>query len=68
MPDNNEPNLGRYLGMGLEVAVGVGLGSLVGWWLDKRYQWSWGMVIGAMIGLAGGMYLLIREAIRMNKD
>jgi F0F1-type ATP synthase assembly protein I len=46
----------------------VGLGSLVGWWLDKRYQWSWGMVIGAMIGLAGGMYLLIREAIRMNKD
>lgn len=68
MPENNEPNLGRYLGMGLEVAVGVGLGSLVGWWLDKRYQWSWGMVIGAMIGLAGGMYLLIREAIRMNKD
>jgi F0F1-type ATP synthase assembly protein I len=68
MPDNNEPNMGRYLGMGLEVAVGVGLGSLVGWWLDKRYQWSWGMVIGAMIGLAGGMYLLIREAIRMNKD
>jgi len=68
MPDNNEPNLGRYLGVGLEVAVGVGLGSLVGWWLDKRYQWSWGMVIGAMIGLAGGMYLLIREAIRMNKD
>jgi F0F1-type ATP synthase assembly protein I len=68
MPDNNEPNLGRYLGMGLEVAVGVGLGSLVGWWLDKRYQWSWGMVIGAMIGLAAGLYLLIREAIRMNKD
>jgi F0F1-type ATP synthase assembly protein I len=68
MPDNNEPNMGRYLGMGLEVAVGVGLGSLVGWWLDKRYQWSWGMVIGAMIGLAAGLYLLIREAIRMNKD
>ncbi|MCC6422080.1 MAG: AtpZ/AtpI family protein [Phycisphaerales bacterium] len=60
--------MGRYLGMGLEVAVGVGLGSLVGWWLDKRYQWSWGMVIGAMIGLAAGLYLLIREAIRMNKD
>lgn len=68
MPDSNEPNWGRYVGMGLEVAVGVGLGSLVGWWLDRRYQWSWGTVIGAMIGLASGMYLLIRETTRMNKD
>lgn len=68
MPESNEPNWGRYVGMGLEVAVGVGLGSLVGWWLDRRYQWSWGTVIGAMIGLAGGMYLLIRETTRMNKD
>jgi len=68
MPDKNEPEWGRYVGMGLEVAIGVGLGSLIGWWLDRRYHWSWGMIIGAMIGLAGGMYLLIREAIRMNKD
>ena len=68
MPDKNEPEWGRYVGMGLEVAIGVGLVSLIGWWLDRRYPWSWGMIIGAMIGLAGGMYLLIREAIRMNKD
>jgi ATP synthase protein I len=69
MPDQNDQNWGRYLGLGLEMAVGVGLGVLVGQWLDKRYGWSpWGMVVGASLGLVGGMYLLIKDAIRANKD
>ena len=55
--------------VGLQVAIGVGLGYLVGWWLDKKFGWSpKGVVTGSMIGLAGGLYLLIKDAIRINKD
>ena len=66
--DPNENNWGRYAGIGLETVVGVALGIWVGQWLDKRYHWNWATVIGAFVGLAGGLYLLIRDAIRMNKD
>jgi hypothetical protein len=64
----NEPNWGRFAGIGLETGVGVTLGILVGQWLDKRYHWHWATIIGAFLGLAGGLYLFIRDAIRMNKD
>jgi len=40
----------------------------VGHWLDQRYGWHWGAVIGAMLGVASGMYMLIKDAIKMNKD
>ncbi|HYE18833.1 MAG TPA: AtpZ/AtpI family protein [Tepidisphaeraceae bacterium] len=67
-PDS-DTNWGKYLGMGLEVAVGVILGYLVGNWLDQRNGWSpWGVIVGTMLGIAAGMYMLIKEAIRMNKD
>ena len=64
-----EDHWGRYLGIGLEIAVGVTIGYFVGRWLDKRYGWKdYGTLAGVMVGLAGGMYLLIKDAIRINKD
>ncbi len=55
--------------VGLQVAVGVGVGYAVGWWLDRRFGWgNKGVIIGSMLGLAGGLYLLIKDAIRINKD
>ncbi|HVT89004.1 MAG TPA: AtpZ/AtpI family protein [Tepidisphaeraceae bacterium] len=69
MPDENDSNWGKFLGIGLEIAVGVGIGAVVGWWLDKRLAWTpWGLIVGTMIGLAGGMYLAIKEAMRANRD
>ncbi len=69
MAKDNDANWGAYLSLGLEIAVGVVLGVFVGRWLDRKFHWDpWATVIGAMLGLAAGMYLLIREAIRMNKD
>ena len=55
------------MGIGLEIAAGVGLGLLVGWWLDGKFGWGpWGMIIGSMLGLAGGLYLLIKQTINMD--
>ena len=62
-------NWGNVLTVGFETAVGVALGYGVGHWLDGRYGWGpWGTLVGAMLGLSAGMYLLIKAALRMNKD
>jgi F0F1-type ATP synthase assembly protein I len=67
--DNKVPNWGKMASVGLEIAVGVALGLVVGGWLDRRFGWKpWGTLIGAVLGLAGGMYLMIKEALRLNKD
>jgi F0F1-type ATP synthase assembly protein I len=62
-------NWGKYVGLGLEMAVGVVLGIVVGQWLDRKYNWApWGTLGCAMLGISAGMYMLIREGLRMNKD
>jgi hypothetical protein len=58
----------RGLAYGVQILVGVGLGYLAGRWLDNRYGWSNGVVIGSLVGLAAGLYLLVKDAIRINKD
>jgi F0F1-type ATP synthase assembly protein I len=54
---------GPYLGLGLQVAGGlllfVGLGYLIDGWLDTT---PWGMVLGAVLGMIGVTFLLIRVA------
>ena len=66
--DNHEANWGRFLGIGLEVGLGVGLGFFAGRWIDRRYGWEpWGQLAGSMLGLSAGLYLLIKEALRINK-
>lgn len=65
-PDDT-PDWGQYMGIGLQMMGGVVLGVGVGWWLDRKFGWMpWATIIGAMLGLASGMYLLIKEAILMN--
>lgn len=67
--DNDQQNWGRYLGIGLEMAVGVVIGYFAGNWIDKRFNWhGYGVLLGVGLGLAAGMYLLIKDAIRINKD
>ena len=70
MPNKDQDtNWGNLAMVGIEVGVGVTLGYFVGRWLDNKYGWgSRGAVTGAMIGLAGGLYLLIKQAIQANKD
>ena len=56
------------LNFGLYPAVGVLLGLFIGYWLDRRFGWgSVGMLTGAILGLISGMYLLIKDSMRINK-
>ena len=67
-PDE-DVNWGRYATIGLEIGVGVVLGLIAGKWLDRRYGWEpYGTLVCVMLGLAAGMYLLIKEGIKANKD
>jgi len=69
MPEKDQPNWGHFLGLGLQVAIGVALGLWIGGWLDRKFNWSpWGTLLGIMLGAAGGLYLLVKEAIKANKD
>jgi ATP synthase protein I len=69
MPRQDDSNWGKVASVGLEVAVGVGLGVAVGYWIDKKFNSSpWGMLIGSAIGFAAGMYLLFKDVMRANKD
>ena len=54
----------RYAGLGVELAATVGVLSLVGWWIDGRFGTApWGLVVGAVVGLVGGMANLVRTAL-----
>jgi len=69
MAGDNAPKRGNFTGTGLEMAVGVVLGYFAGHWLGKRYNWEpWASLIGAMIGLIAGAYVLLKEVNRMDKD
>jgi F0F1-type ATP synthase assembly protein I len=69
MAGQDAPNWGRMTSLGLEMAVCVALGVLAGNWFDHRYKSDpWGIVVGSILGIASGAYLLIKEAIRVNKD
>jgi F0F1-type ATP synthase assembly protein I len=67
-PKGNDQSWGKIGSYGLEVACGVGLGVWIGNWLDHRYGWApWGLLIGSLVGLIGGMYLLIKDGLKANK-
>ena len=69
MAEKDDANWGQYIGYGFQLCAGVLLGLFVGNWLDKQFHWTpWGVLVGVSVGLASGMYLLIRDAIRLNKD
>jgi F0F1-type ATP synthase assembly protein I len=54
----------RFAGLGIEFAAAVAGLTLVGHWLDLKYGWyPWGILGGAALGLVGGMYNMIREAL-----
>ena len=55
----------RLAGMGTELAGAILALTLLGWWVDRRFETEpWGLLIGACLGIVGGLYNLIRVAVR----
>lgn len=64
MPDDDRNRGLRYAGLGIEFAAAVAGLTLVGFWIDRHFGSSpWGVLVGAAIGLIGGTYNMIREAL-----
>lgn len=69
MASKDDNGWGRFASVGLEIAVGAGLGAVVGTWIDHRWHSDpWGVLLGTLLGLFAGMYLVIKDAIRANKN
>jgi ATP synthase protein I len=68
MPKPDDTNWGALATVGLEIAVGVALGAIVGVWIDKKLNSGpWGLLIGIVLGCSAGTYLLIKEATGFGK-
>ena len=64
----NWPGLLRYSGMGLELAAAVVGLTLVGLWVDHQFGTGRkGLIIGATLGVVGGFYNFLRQALLLAK-
>ena len=56
-------------GTGIEFVTAIGAFLLLGWWLDRKWNsFPWLMIVGAAVGFAAGLYLLIRAARNAFRD
>jgi ATP synthase protein I len=63
------PGWVRYSGVGLEMAGAVAGFALIGYWIDGRYgSKPWGILIGLVLGLTGGLYNLIRQSLQAERE
>ena len=55
--------------MGLELAAAIVGLTLAGYWVDHRFGTSpKGLLTGAVIGIVGGFYNFIRQALLLEKQ
>jgi ATP synthase protein I len=60
---------GPYIDASWQLAGAVGLGTLAGWWLDKKLGTTpWLLVVGALFGIGLGFYLFFKILMSLNKD
>jgi F0F1-type ATP synthase assembly protein I len=55
----------RLANAGFELAAAIGGFVLLGYWVDRHQGTGpWGVLVGALLGLVGGLYNLIRASLR----
>ena len=69
MADRRFPGWIRYSGVGFELAGAVAGLALLGYWIDGRYGTTpWGILVGVVIGIVGGLYNLVRESLAAARE
>lgn len=58
------PGWTRFAHMGFELAAAIGGFALIGYWIGRHYgNPKAGVAIGAVLGIVGGMYNLLRAGL-----
>jgi F0F1-type ATP synthase assembly protein I len=57
-------------GLGIQMGAIIGLFAWLGTYLDEKYQLKtpWWTIVLSLFGVFAGLYLIIREVIKMSKD
>lgn len=59
----------KYMGIGFEFAGSVVILAAVGYFIDRHWNTApWGVLIGSLTGIVTGMYLLLKETLKISKD
>lgn len=65
---NSYRKAGPYIDASWQLAGSVGLGTLLGWWLDKKFGTGpWLLVGGALFGIGVGFYLFFKILMNLSK-
>lgn len=64
------PFSNRGVSAGFEIAGAVAVLSLLGYWFDRKLNTSpWGIIVGAITGIVGGLYNIVRPTVlQMMRD
>ena len=62
---NNSTSILRFAGMGFQLAAAIGLGVVVGMKVDEYLMWEqpMGTALFGLIGLAAGMYQVLKALL-----
>jgi ATP synthase protein I len=61
--EKRSPDGARYYSLGIEFAAAIVGLTLLGYWIDRRFESApWGVLIGLGFGMVGGTYNLYRAA------
>lgn len=68
MPSNGQTNPWRSAGAGLELVGVVAVLAALGYAFD-RWQGTtpWGVLVGSLVAIVGGLYKLVRDAVRAGR-
>ena len=59
----------RLANAGFELAAAIGGFTLVGYWVDRHYGTApRGVLVGALLGLVGGLYNQIKASLTAAED
>jgi F0F1-type ATP synthase assembly protein I len=67
--DQRFPGWIRYSGVGVELAGATAGLALAGYWIDGKFGTApWGILIGVVIGIVGGLYNLIKQSLEAVRE